>query len=195
MRRPPPRTPRSRRLLAIRLRGNPAPQPREAPWEPVDVQVVNTPRGRYKIEQRFQPKPQPRERPKPLPVHVPDGGDVDVEPMGVGGSLTAGGRASWSWEAPRVTGRRSGSSAYTATSRSIRVSAAVSIVCILLASWLGYVAGHGAGRAEMAREIIRAGVHRLADRPALVDTIEDASGWDADTREEERQRGRDEGGR
>lgn len=174
----------------------PAP-PNEAPWEPVDVQVVNTPRGRYKIEQRFQPRPQPRERPKPLPVHVPDGGDIEID------TITSGGFATWmrgGWTAgdgdrPRNVVTARANLAAPRRMVPLRRVSIVAVVAVLLAVWLGYVAGHGAGRAEMAREIIRAGVHRLADRPALVDTIEDASGWDADTREAERQRGRDERGR
>lgn len=177
----------------------PQQQPREAPWEPVDVQVVDTPRGRYKIEQRFQPKPQPRERPKPLPVQVPEGGDVEVEPLtGLTYERERNSAGQWQWgrtetRTPRVTARAGAASAPRMVSLR-RVSAAV-VVVVLLACWFGYAWGHSAGRAEMAREIIRAGVHRLADRPALVDTIEDASGWDADTREAERQRGRDERGR
>lgn len=158
----------------------PAQTPREAAWEPVDVQVVDTPRGRYKIEQRFQPKPQPRERPRPLPVQVPDGGDVEVEPIAVGGGVRVTGGVNV------VRGSR------MVPLRRVSVGA---VVAVLLALWVGYAWGSSVGRAEMAREIIRAGVHRLADRPALVDTIEDASGWDADTREAERQRGRDERGR
>lgn len=148
-----------------------------AGWVEVDREVWDDGSHEYqaRVVARSKPAPPPKP-PTPRKVLRVGAGDIEVEP--VASSVRAAASVGY---APRMVSLR-------------RVSVGA-VVAVLLAVWLGYAWGHSAGRAEMARDIVRAGVHRLADRPALVDTIEDASGWDADTREAERQRARDERGR